>query len=108
VAVRAGWQAEYGETGGRMYPAWMFHIQLPAVLVNSKTDEDKLGTGWYPSPQDAMNAAKGVKAPVQASEELERAELIQRAEFLDVTIDARMKTPKIRQLVEAAEAKKAA
>lgn len=105
AAVRAGWQAEYGESGGRMYPAWLFHSALAPVYVNSRVEEEKLGDGWYTNPQDAVNAAKGVKPVVQASEELERADLIKRAETLDVQIDARMKTPKIRQLVETAEEK---
>lgn len=108
AAVRAGWQAEYGDSGGRMYPAWLFHASKSPVLVNSKVEEEKLGAGWYANPQEAMDAAKNTKPAQPASEEIERIDLIARAEKLEVQIDVRMKTGRIRQLVEMAEDKRKA
>lgn len=108
ASVRAGWQAEFGSSGPRMYPAWVFHASKDPVQVMNAKDEERLGAGWYSNPQEAMNAAKNERPAQPASEEIERIDLIKRAEQLEVPIDARMKTGRIRQLVEAAEEKRKA
>jgi hypothetical protein len=102
-ATRAAWQAEFGSTGGILYPAWFFHARMPPAMVNSAKEREKLGDGWYPTPQEAIDAARNVPKPVKAAEEIERSELLKLAEELDVHIDARMKTAKIKQLVEDAK-----
>lgn len=103
AAVRAQWQAEFGVDGGIVYPAWFFHVSKQPAMVHSAAQRDALGAGWYQTPQEAVDAAKGVQAPVQASEEIERARLLARADELGVSVDARMKTPRLRNIVDKAE-----
>jgi len=105
AAVRAAWRAEYGEDAVRLYPAWFFHASQPPALVNNPKEKEKLGPGWHDTPAKAMDAAKGIRAAVPASEELERMNLIKLAGDLDIKVDERMKTARIRQMVEAAQEK---
>jgi|KBSMisStandDraft_5_1062788.scaffolds.fasta_scaffold02378_13 hypothetical protein len=105
AAVMAAWRAEYGEDAVRLYPAWFFHATQAPVLVANPRELEKLGQGWFPTPAQAIDAAKGNKPAVPASEELERGRLMKLAGDLDIKVDDRMKTPKIRQLVETAQGK---
>lgn len=105
AAVKAGWRAEYGEDAVRLYPAWYFHASHPPVLVGNAKEREKLGDGWHDTPAKAIDAARGIKPAVKGSEELERASLIKLAGDLDIKVDERMKTPRIRQMVEAAQEK---
>jgi hypothetical protein len=105
AAVKAAWRAEYGEDAVRLYPAWFFHASQPPALVGSAKELEKLGAGWHDTPAKAVDAAKGIKPAVPASEELERASLMKLAGDLDIKVDERMKTPRIRQMVVAAQEK---
>jgi hypothetical protein len=104
-AVKAAWRAEYGEDAVRLYPAWFFHATQAPVLVGNAKELEKLGQGWFPTPTQAIDAARGVRAPVKAADELERDRLMKLAANLDIRVDERMKTSKIRSLVEAAQEK---
>ena len=103
AAVRAGWQAEYGMGEAKLYPAWKFHPAKRPVLVNNAREEDALGDGWYDQPDEAQAAASGRKPAVPASEELDRQTLIELAGELGIHIDARMKTPALREKVRSAQ-----
>lgn len=103
ASVRAAWQMEYGESAGIIYPAWFFHVTKQPVMVSNSKQRDALGKGWFATPSEAMDAAKGITAPVKLDEQEEREALIRRADELGVSYDMRMKTPKIKQLVQQAE-----
>jgi hypothetical protein len=103
AAIRAGWQAEYGVGEAKLYPAWKFHPTKKPVLVNNAREEDALGDGWFDQPDEAQAAAAGRKPAVPAADELDRQRLIELAGELGITIDARMKTPALREKVRTAQ-----
>jgi hypothetical protein len=105
AAVKAAWRAEYGEDAVRLYPAWYFHASQPPVLVSSAKEREKLGDGWYDAPSKAIDAARGRAPMTKGKDELDRISLMKLAEGLDIKVDERMKTPRIRQMVEAAQEK---
>ena len=99
AAVRAGWQAEYGMGEAKLFPAWKFHPSKKPVLVNNQREEAALGDGWFDQPDEAQSAAAGRKPAVPASDELDRQTMIELAGQLGIQIDARMKTPALREKI---------
>jgi len=104
AAIRASWNMDGQEV--QLFPMWMFHASKPSVLVNNAKQLEQLGEGWFRTPQEAIDSAKGQKPVVQASEEIRRAEIIKRADELGVAYDRRQTTDAIARAVEKAETKK--
>lgn len=103
-AVLASWRINTGsETlGGVVYPRWMFHAEKQPAMVSSADAEHALGTGWFPTPQEAVDAARGL-APAKSEQELDRNALLAKAEELGIKFDRRWPTERLRASVQAAE-----
>lgn len=105
-AVLAGWRAGPSSTGGEgpIYPRWMFHPKQQAQLVSSAGAENALGKGWFPTPGEAISAAKG-ETLVKPEAELDRDELLAEADRRGLRINRQWPLDRLRDAVEKSRVK---
>jgi hypothetical protein len=110
-SLMASWNIERpaGDSNAEVtYPRWMFHASEPATLISNRDHELALGPGWYPTPNEALNAAR--KGSTITTEQLdEHSRLVKQAVELGVRgADSRWTDQRLKNAIAGVEAKKQA
>lgn len=87
-----------------VYPRWMFHYALPAVMVNDRRQEEALGPDWFSTPAEAIQMA-GDKAKVTEKQLSEHDRLVEEALAAGLKVDKRWSIERLKNALADIKAK---